>query len=66
MNVTLYSTNCPKCRVLETKLRQNNIEFDVNHDVEVMKEKGFEFLPQLEVDGVIYGFKEAVKWIGEK
>lgn len=64
MNVTLYSTNCPKCRVLESKLKQHNIGYNVNHDVELMKEKGFDFLPMLEVDGVIYNFKEAVDWIG--
>ena len=64
MNVTLYSTNCPKCKVLESKLQQHSITFDVNHDVELMKEKGFDFLPKLEVDGTIYNFKEAVDWIG--
>ena len=64
MNVTLYSTNCPKCKVLESKIQQHNIGYNVNHDVELMKEKGFDFLPKLEVDNVIYNFKEAVDWIG--
>lgn len=64
MNVTLYSTNCPKCKVLESKLQKNNIAYDVNHDVELMKEREFDFLPKLEVDGNIYNFKEAVDWIG--
>lgn len=64
MNVTLYSTNCPKCKVLESKLNQHGVDFNVNHDVELMREKGFDFLPKLEVDGIIYNFKEAVDWIG--
>jgi hypothetical protein len=64
MNVTLYSTNCPKCKVLESKLTQHSVDFNVNHDVELMREKGFDFLPKLEVDGIIYNFKEAVEWIG--
>lgn len=64
MNVTLYSTNCPKCKVLESKLNQHGVDFNVNHDVELMREKGFDFLPKLEVDGVVYNFKEAVDWIG--
>lgn len=66
MNVTLYSTNCPKCKVLESKLQKSNIAYEVNHDVELMREKGFDFLPKLEVDGTVYNFKEAVDWIGEQ
>lgn len=66
MNVTLYSTNCPKCKVLESKLNQHGVGYNVNHDVEIMKAKGFDFLPKLEVDGVVYNFKEAVDWIGEQ
>jgi hypothetical protein len=50
--------------VLESKLNQHGVDFNVNHDVELMREKGFDFLPKLEVDGVIYNFKEAVDWIG--
>ena len=63
MKVILYSTHCPKCKVLEQKLKQNNIEFEEVNDVELMVQKGFTTAPVLEVDGVIYGFKEAVDWI---
>lgn len=66
MNVVLYSTHCPKCRVLETKLKQKGIDYQEVNDVAIMQEKGFEFVPVLEVDGVVYNFKEAVEWIGEK
>lgn len=66
MNVILYTTNCPKCRVLEAKLKQSNIEFEINNNVELMIEKGFTTAPVLEVDGVAYGFKEAVEWIKER
>lgn len=64
--VTLYSTHCPKCKVLEMKLALKNIAYEEVNDVKVMQEKGFEFVPKLEVDGVIYDFKEAVEWIGEQ
>lgn len=64
MNVILYSTHCPKCKVLETKLKQKNINYDEINDVKIMQDKGFEFAPVLEVNGVAYGFKEAVDWIG--
>jgi hypothetical protein len=31
-----------------------------------MKAKGFNEAPKLEVDGIIYGFKEAVNWVKEQ
>lgn len=66
MNIILYSTKCPKCKVLETKLKQSNIEFEEVNDVDLMTEKGFKSAPMLEVDGVAYDFKEAVEWIKEQ
>lgn len=64
MNVVLYSTHCPKCKVLALKLKQKSINYEEINDVEVMKSKGFVSAPKLEVDGVVYDFKEAVEWIG--
>ena len=66
MNVVLYTTHCPKCRVLETKLKQKGIEYQEVTDTAVMQEKGFEFVPVLEVDGTAYEFRAAVKWTEEK
>lgn len=66
MNIILYSTKCPKCKVLETKLKQNNIKFEEINDVDLMVQKGFKSAPILEVDGVAYRFKEAVEWIKEQ
>lgn len=66
MNVVFHSTHCPQCKVLEHKLKQKNINFEENNDVELMVQKGFKSAPALEVDGVVYNFKDAVKWIGEQ
>lgn len=66
MNIILYSTKCPKCKVLEAKLKQGNIGFEEINDVDLMVQKGFKSAPILEVDGVAYGFKEAVEWIKEQ
>ena len=33
MNVILYSTHCPKCCVLEKKLKQKNISYDEVNDI---------------------------------
>lgn len=66
MKVILYSTHCPKCRVLETKLSQKGISYEEINDIELMQNKGFMTVPKLEIDGVVYDFKEAVEWIGEQ
>ena len=66
MNVVLHTNHCPRCRVLETKLKEKNIEFEENNNVEVMMQRGFRTAPVLEVDDVIYEFKDAVDWIGEQ
>ena len=63
MKVVLYSTHCPRCCVLEKKLKSNNIEYEEVNDVDLMLEKGFTAVPILEVDGVVMDFKEANDWI---
>ena len=63
MKVILYTTGCPKCKILTQKLESANIQYEKITDVDLMVEKGFKSAPVLEVDGVIYGFKEAVEWI---
>ena len=64
--VKLYSTHCPKCRVLETKLKQKNIEYEECDDIEEMLKLGIQAVPQLEVDGKLLSFGEAVKWVNER
>ena len=64
--VILYSTNCPRCRIIEKKLQDKGIEFELFNDVDAMIAKGFKEAPKLEFDGVIMDFKEAVKWIKEQ
>lgn len=63
MTVVLYSTHCPRCNVLEKKLKQKNILYEEVTDVEIMKEKGYLSVPVLEIDGVSMDFKTASNWI---
>lgn len=63
MTVTLFTTHCPKCKVIEKKLAQKNIEYEMVEDINIMKEKGFKSLPMLEVDGQVFNFIEANKWV---
>lgn len=66
MNITLYSNNCPRCKILKAKLEEKGIEFKENNDVEFMVQKGFTTAPVLEVDDVAYRFRDAVEWLKEK
>lgn len=63
MKVVFYTIDCPKCRVLESKLSAKGVSFEECRDIEIMQEKGFENAPMLEVDGTAMNFGDAVKWI---
>lgn len=62
----LYSTECPKCKILEKKLLNKNISFEkiTDFDYNEMKEKGFNFVPILEIDnGILMNFSDANNYI---
>ena len=62
----LYTIDCPRCKILEKKLDNANIPYTVIKDIQEIKNKGFELMPVLEVDGKCMGFKEAVDWVNER
>jgi glutaredoxin-related protein len=64
--ITLYSTHCPRCRVLETKLTQKNIEFNVVTDINKMESLGIQSVPILEVDDKLLNFTDAVAWVNKQ
>ena len=63
MNVTLYSTHCPKCIVLEKKLKEKNIQFNIVSDEDAIIKKGFMTVPMLEANDNIMNFQEAMRWV---
>lgn len=63
MKVTLYSTHCPRCNVLETKLGMAGVSYEIVEDEDVMINKGFTSSPMLEVDDKIMDFSAAIKWL---
>ena len=65
-SIILYEHGCPRCKVLKSKLDQKGIKYEDISDVEVMKSKGFQEAPKLDVNGVVMDFKEAVDWIKEQ
>ena len=40
MKITLYTTHCPRCMVLEKKLNAKNIDYVENTNVDLMIDKG--------------------------
>lgn len=61
--VILYSIDCPKCIILEKKLNNAKVDYVLCKDRQIIKSKGMDLMPVLEVDGKRMGFKEAVDWV---
>ncbi len=61
--VVLYTTHCPRCKVLEKKLKEKNINYKTEENAELMIQKGFSSIPMLETDDAILEFVEAIRWI---
>lgn len=51
MKITLYTTHCPKCKVIEERIKNSDLEYTVCEDMEKFMEKypGVDTMPQLEV-----------------
>lgn len=69
-NPVLYSTGCPKCKVLAAKMDKAGIEYEVREDEDTIltlcQYLNTNSLPILEVGGAYLDFGKAVKWVGEK
>jgi len=66
MKIILYTTGCPRCHVLESKLNSKNISYEMFDDKDKMIDMGLTNVPVLEVDGNRMNFKEAVDWINKE
>lgn len=64
--LTLFSTECPKCRVLEHKLNQNNIAYEKSSDIQEVIDKGFMSAPVLKLDDNYMDFVTAINWLNEQ
>lgn len=65
MEVTLYSTNCARCIILETKLKQKQIDFKLVEGEEEIIKAGFKSAPILKVDNEYMEFSKAIGWINQ-
>lgn len=66
MKIILYTIGCPKCKVLETKLKQKDIKFETCEDVQEILKVGNEnhilSAPILFADDKYMDFATAIKW----
>lgn len=64
MKIVLYSTGCPQCTVLEKKLAEKGINYDLCEDIDTMTNMGIKKVPMLEVDGELMEFnKKLIEYI---
>ena len=62
--VTLYTTHCPKCIVLEKKMNMKGIQFEVVDNMDELARLGIQSVPMLSVDGgERMDFTAASKWV---
>lgn len=63
--IELYTTECPRCKVLEKKLDVKGIQYKkiLDFNKEEMVRRGYTMMPILSIDGNYYEYKQAVAWI---
>lgn len=66
MKIIFYSTNCPKCKILKTKLDSLGLSYETNTNIEEMLSLGIQSAPALSINGVLLDFGRAIKWIKEQ
>ena len=64
-NITLFSSGCPKCKVLKQKLDERKIKYELSEDFDELITQNLQTIPVLKVNGKYYQFGEAIKLIGE-
>lgn len=64
--IVLYSTDCPKCKVLKKKLEEKGIAYQENNSVKEMLSLGINQVPVLKVNGELLDFSAANTWINNR
>lgn len=64
--IVLYSTGCPRCGILKSKLEEKDIPYHEVTDLDTIIGMGIKEVPVLRVGGTepkMMGFRDAVKWV---
>ena len=65
MEIILYHTDCPKCKILQQKLDQKQIKYKSITNIEEIINLGYSSVPILQVNKTTYTFSEAIKLLKE-
>lgn len=66
MKIVFYTTHCPQCKVLESKLKQKGISYTKEEDTQKIFNLGLRTMPALKVEGQLMTFIEAIKWVNSQ
>ena len=67
--IVLYTTNCPRCHILEAKLNEKKIGYtriEGEEAIGYIQERGFMTAPLLIVNGEALDYGKAIKWVNER
>lgn len=65
MEIILYSTGCPRCKVLKKKLDDKHIMYTENNSVDEMMCLGIMQVPVLSVNKNLLDFSQANEWLNQ-
>ena len=65
MEIVLYSTGCPQCKMLSKVLDSKGIKYVVNNDVADMRRLGISSVPYLSIDGELFDCAESFNWANQ-
>ena len=66
MNLKFYTTHCPMCSILQKKLDNAGLQYEICEDTQKMLDLGFTSMPMLEIDNCnTLSFKQACDWIND-
>lgn len=65
MKVKLYTTHCPKCKILEERLNEKKVKYEVIDNIEELQKMNFKSVPNLEIDGKIYNYLDSIKYLNK-
>lgn len=63
-SITVYTIHCPACNVLEKKLKNKNIIYNIIDDEDILNELNIDNFPMMRInDGPLLNYKEAREWV---
>lgn len=61
--IKLYTNHCRKCEILTAKLKEKNVDFEIEDNEETLTALGCDFMPVLEVDGERLLYLDAITYV---